>query len=203
MRGPDAAALAIVVAPFLPLGVTAHDIAEILGAIAWPVAVVAVVVMLRPALLDILRHLQRLRFRGLEAVFGEELAHVREIAEQAELVGVPLDQGLTDEQSEKFMRLAQISPRSAVIEAWGALEADARAIVQRLHPRRPLTSAVIAETLADTGVLDPEGAKAYYLLWSLRNQAAHEQQLPITTDEAIEYANLTRGLAHSLKAHGA
>jgi hypothetical protein len=176
-------------------------ISNLVGALAWPIGVVAVVAMLRPALLDLLGHLRSVRFRGIEAVFGEELARARDIVERADLAGVPLDEGLSDEQSEKLLRLAKISPRSAVIEAWGLLEAEARAIIETHRPRQttvPLTAATIGDSLAELGILDSESSQAYFILRTLRNQAIHEPHLEITTDEAVEYANLSRGLAHRL-----
>ncbi len=182
---------------------TSTLISNLVGSLAWPAGLVAVVAMLRPALLDLLGQLRSVRFRGIEAVFGEELARARDIAERADLVGVPLDEGLSDEQSDNLLRLAEISPRSAVIEAWGILETQARTVVEMRRPRRsaaPLAAAALGDALTELGILDAESSQAYYILRSLRNQAVHEPHLEITTDEAVEYANLARGLAHSLEA---
>lgn len=152
-----------------------------------------VVVILRPALLDLLGQLRRIRFRGVEAVFGEELARVRQLAELRDGPGVPLDEGLSAEDSTKLLRLAEISPRAAVLESWGILESDIREALGTEATNTPVVA--LGDALQQRGLVDPDSLQMFHMLRGLRNQAVHETDIGITTDQAIEYANLARDLS--------
>ena len=132
-------------------------------------------------------------------MFGEELARVRQIAELRDGPGVPLDEGLSAEDSSKLLRLAEISPRSAVLEAWGILEAEIR---ETLGDRGVDSAGVPAVNLGDAlqerGLVDADSLQMFHMLRGLRNQAVHETDIGISTDQAIEYANLARDLAASI-----
>jgi hypothetical protein len=178
-------------------------ISHLVGSLAWPIAAIVGLAMVRPAILNLLPKMRTLRFRDLEATFGQELARVRQIVESSEDPGVPLDAGLSSEEAQNFLRLAEISPRAAVIEAWGLLESQARSIVEARRPRRsarPLSAASLGDTLLELGLLDQDGVQAWDALRSLRNQAAHEP-LEITTDQGVEFGNLARSLATTLEEH--
>ena len=187
---------------------TVHDstlTAQLVSSLAWPVAAVVIVAMLRPALLTVLAQLRRVRVSGVEAEFGQELARVRDIAESADLTTVPLDAGLTTEDSAKLLQLAAVSPRSAVIEAWGVLEAEARAAVDARHragTEKRLSAVETGRALRDLNLLDEEAAHVFDILRGLRNQVVHEPQLDVTANDAVEFANLARQLSHRLETRG-
>jgi hypothetical protein len=195
-RGRGACALGSMDTPTL--------ISNLTKAVAWPAGVVAAVAMLRPALVERLNHLTALRFRGIEAEFGDELARARQSVEDADLAAVPRDAGLTEGESDRFLRLAEVSPRAAVTEAWGLFEAEARDLVEKRRPRRtttPMAASSLGDALRELGILDAASAQTFYLLRDLRNQAVHEPQIVVTTENAVEYGNLTRALAAQLNRH--
>ena len=53
-------------------------LASIIGSLAWPLALVVIVLILRRQLVDILRRLKRLKYGEAEAEFGEKLEEVEE-----------------------------------------------------------------------------------------------------------------------------
>lgn len=165
---------------------------KIAEALAWPVAAAALVFLLRPEIKTLLSFLKRLKAGPLEAEFEREVKELRTEAE-VDLPPAPLPPAVSPEK-QKLLLLAQINPRSAILEAWQGIEFA----LQRLISQRGLTSTSketysqmgIVRALTRAQVLNPEAMTLYHNLRALRNQAAHVNDFSPTYDSALNYIEL-------------
>jgi len=160
-------------------------IAEMTKALAWPLAVVGLVLLLRRPLSQLIPLLQRLRYGGLELDFGRR---VRELAAVAEGQLPARDE--SPAASEAYVaRLARLSPRAVVVEAWlrveeAALEAGQKAglgLTSR-ELRQPL---LLGQALEDAGLMDEQQMEIFHRLRNLRNAAAHASDFELEPEAAL------------------
>jgi hypothetical protein len=167
--------------------------------------VVAVLVLvLRKPLRDLLPLLQHLKYRDLELDFGSSVEEVKEELEE-ELPAGAIPQFSVAELGS-MQRLAEISPRSAVLEAWREVERAALEASQppagRLYPYKSLTFQAF-KNLERNEALDKKVLGVLRDLRGLRNQAAHAPDFALTKESALEYAASAKRLARYLKGlHG-
>jgi hypothetical protein len=178
-------------------------VASLVHSLAWPAGVVVVVLVLRrPIGLAISQGLRRLRIGPVEAEFDHELAEVRqELRRSPELTAAdatPLAAGL----SEELARLAEASPRAAVLEAYARIEAR---LVDLLDSAgAPPSSAVGGRALAQLahshGLISDETLSAVDGLSVLRNLAAHSPSDDIGVSRARDYLALADAVLYALRA---
>src|ERR1017187_6632289 len=91
-------------------------IASLIGSLAWPAAMVLVVLLLRRAIFRVLPRLRRLKYGDAEAEFGEKLAQVEEeIAELPAPTSLPKK---VDPTEQRLVDMGDFSHNSAVFVAW-------------------------------------------------------------------------------------
>lgn len=172
---------------------------KIIEALAWPVASIIILALLRKQVTGLLPLLKRVKAGPLEAEFERELKELRNESQQAS------PQQATDTLSpreEKLYKLAEINPRSAILEAWQHVEVASRKRVLELglHEAgpegRPLQDAYRA--LAKAHVLNAEGLALFHELRALRNQAAHLDDFNPSKPAAIDYIGLSKKLIAQL-----
>lgn len=176
--------------------------AEVIKAIAWPVTVLIIFLILRPRLMALVPLIQRLRFQGVEVDFSRQ---VQELALEVRSKLPPLPDG-TDTQRplrDHWMEVSQFSPRAVVLEAWLQVEKAAVEAIRRhgvemksTDLRSPL---ILGQGLEQAGILGDETAVIYHQLRNLRNAAAHASDFSFTADSAIEYADLATRLTLYLR----
>ena len=164
-------------------------LSNVIGAFAWPAALVVSVVLLRPALLALLPVLRQVKGFGIEASFGRELEEVRLVAEESSALQPATTK--SERVANGARQLAEVSPRSAVLESWRDL---AEAIESAGPPpdinRHKPSMAAASRRLLEDGIIDDAGFQIVTMLRSLRNRAAHERDFDIRQSDAIEYALL-------------
>lgn len=179
-------------------------IAEIVKAVAWPVACVTIVLIFRAPLLRLLPTLARIKFRDFELEFNKELEASRRLAEKARLPPVPepiiVEEFRFNELAPpgSLARLAETSPKTAITEAWRFLE---QAIHERVRAsglkpdRNPMQ---LIEQLRTLNVLEAEGLQLLRNLRDLRNRAAHVGDLLVTSEQAVDFVQLASRLSAAL-----
>ena len=193
-------------------------VASLVHSLAWPAgAVVIVTILRRPIGAALGRGVRRVRAGPLEVEFDHELAVVREelrrIPELAEATPPPLLQGSL---VEELSRLAEASPRAAVLEAFGRIEAR---LADMLFPQGPESAGDLARWLMglgggssgrllarqahDRGLISDETLAAVEGLSVLRNLAAHSPTDTISVDRARDYLALADAVLYALKAKSA
>ena len=104
---------------------------NIINSLAWPIALLVAVLLLRKPLLELFPFIQKLKYKEIEIEFGQRVREVgQELAE--ELAPIGPEQELTRTEEDALARLAEISPRSAIIEAWRGVELEALNTAKRL-----------------------------------------------------------------------
>ena len=183
-------------------------IAELAKAFAWPVCVVILAYLFRHSFQALLPTIKKLKYKEFEADFTKNLEQA-EI--EAQKVSLPTSDeaqqvvvGLREPAVDKYRRLADVSPRAAVIEAWRDVELALSAVATGYDyddpqfDRYPNIGYVISR-LMDEGKLDESARHFLDQLRHLRNQAAHARDVDLNADEAFQFALLAMRIVARVK----
>jgi hypothetical protein len=102
-------------------------ISNVIDAVAWPAAIVILFLALRRPFSNLIPLVTSLKYKDLELQFGSKLRHIEEakLPEGREAATPPAE-------SERMRRLAEISPRAAVLESWINIELAALSAARAL-----------------------------------------------------------------------
>ena len=178
-------------------------VAAMTAALAWPIALIVVFLVLRRHLLARMPDLESLEWKDFRFRFGrrvhEVAAEARESRVQAEAEGTPPLDG-----EGHRLQLAEISPRAAILEAWIELEGAAAIALRRKGtsmPRQELQQpSRLADALITTGLLAPTQAGVLSDLRRLRNAAAHASDPKITVETAREFVGIAGAFERLIRA---
>lgn len=160
--------------------------------------------------------LRRVKWRELEAEFGAGLDRARDLVEAQVALEPPPAEGeelssptlfsptFPIETRDIILKLAALSPRLVVIEAWRDVEVAAGELVRRRSEtgrQTPLPTEAF-QRLIGAGVLAPLDYDVLMALRQLRNQAVHEERFEISIEEALEYAVMAHSVAARLRRLG-
>jgi hypothetical protein len=170
-------------------------VSEMAKALAWPVTVLLILLLIRRPLLEYIPFVRRLRYGDLELDFEREVVQLSAKASRA----LPSSEGARP----RLTQTAYISPRAAVLEAWLELEAVAMEASKRhglaLTSREMRSPLELGQALEKAGVLSGEKLEIYHRLRNLRNAAAHATHFAFDPEVAIEYADLADRLVQHLR----
>jgi uncharacterized protein YutE (UPF0331/DUF86 family) len=173
--------------------------ASMVGSLAWPVVVVALLVLLRKHLASMAERLEELTLPGgAKAKFDRQLDAART---ESEKIIVP-EAAKTEKPSITLSDEAQLAnkfPEAAVSEAFRHLEVLIQLI--KLHmPMLPIraTSLSIVQTLLDLHKINENEYELYKSLREARNSAVHARTR-LTPGEAFEYQQRADIMAKVLK----
>ncbi len=173
-------------------------VAALVDSLAWPAALVTVLVLFRRPLRALLPNLNRLRYKGLEVEFGQELAAVRQqIKPATDAKKLQADQ----EAADYYRAVGETSPRTAIIEAWIGMETSAISSVRTLDlipPDGAVPFPKLLTALRHGELLSERGAQALGRLRNLRNAAAHDPDLEIGEEAVDEFIELTRSIGEKI-----
>ncbi|MBI2361382.1 MAG: hypothetical protein HYV04_21145 [Deltaproteobacteria bacterium] len=167
-------------------------IAELFKALTWPVVVVAVVLLLRREIRNLLPFLKRLKAGPVEAEFDREVQEIKSGVE-TQLPSIPPSVTTSPEQ-QKLLQLAEVNPRSAIIEAWRGLEFAARKLLESQDPSLTLPEfqppIALRRALNRLEVLTRDEMGLFNDLRSLRNQAVHQDNFAPSYESVLNYIDL-------------
>ena len=171
-------------------------ISDIIYSLSWPAAIVICVLLLKKPFLSILSGLKTFKGLGLELSFSEK---IDEIASQ-EKHYEPQHIALTESQ-QHLIKLTEVSPRAAIIEAWIDLESAAQDLLQArgitTSKKSPVSTAnLLSEFFPEERWI----VHNFHEMRSLRNMAAHSSDLQVTPAESYEYVKATNRLASYLRS---
>lgn len=176
--------------------------AEVIKALAWPLTVLIIFLVLRKPLSNLLPLLQRLRYKELEIDFGKRIQELA-VEVKKELPDTPEAESRALQRKEQLEDLAQVSPRAAILEAWLELEQVAVEATKRhglnLTSRERKTPILLERALQENEVLDESKRTIFGRLRNLRNAAVHASDFSFDPDSAIEYADSALRLAEYLR----
>lgn len=185
-------------------------VASLVQSLAWPAAVVLIVLAFRQSLAKLIPGLHRLKYKDVELEFGRQLQEVRQelgptptqpalpAPAESGRAALPEPKGTT----RYYQSLAEISPRAAILEAWLDFELAANAAVESIQPStkgRPLSMPRLFSVLAEADLLSSSEVDALTRLRALRNQVVHGPEPDLSADIIAEYALLLRRITDDLQ----
>ncbi|MCJ7525659.1 MAG: hypothetical protein MUP71_10640 [Candidatus Aminicenantes bacterium] len=178
-------------------------IASLFKAIAWPCAAVAIVLMLRRTLNQILPDLKRLRIKNIELEFESQVAKAKAEIESTTTQKVFLENSMQHKNEiEYYKSLAEVSPRAAVLEAWHPFEMEASKIAETIgiaKPGVPLQMPQLIEGLKREGILKDDEAKAVTRLRAVRNEVVHGPSINLPVKSIAEFSVVLQELTHAMR----
>src|SRR4051794_33098868 len=147
-------------------------IAALVGSVAWPLAIVGAAIALRRPFQQLLTYMTKLKYGDLELSFDRNIQRL----ELKAAASLPTDAELSRPQpaiSPEIARLAEESPRAAIIEAWVRLSNAAVGALKQRGATVPKGKFVapgqIEKTLAEAGLLNVAELALLRQLRSMRN----------------------------------
>ncbi|WP_370978762.1 hypothetical protein [Agaribacterium sp. ZY112] len=164
---------------------------EIIKALAWPVAVIWMSFIFRAEVRALLGRVSSFKYKGVEASFGKSLEKAESDAKSIESPAQSQIEESENSQVEQLLRISEVSPRAAVVEAWTLIETAAMkhglvagATIQRTNPR------MILSHLEASGKFSPESIHLINELRQIRNKASHLPDFAVTQSDAERYLEL-------------
>ena len=167
-------------------------IVNLLVGIAWPVAVVWIAYLFKGELRSLLHRMSQLKYKDVEAKFeiGLAEAEAKILSIEDAAPQLPQRPEITS-KLESLRRIADVSPRAAIMEAWVLVEDAAGrsgfvqgAAIPRVNPH------LFVEELVRLGKLPKGSDSVLDQMRKLRNQAAHLPDFSLNQDEADRYLQL-------------
>lgn len=168
--------------------------AATVNSLAWPIAVVVIVILLWKEVANLLARITKIRHKDSEIDLAREVEAAASSADKA-LGGVA--EASSYSEQERINRLAEDSPRGAILDAWLSVE-EAMTDYEKRHgiehanshapPYRRIQS--IQWNNLDAPTLGQGVLQMLDKLRRIRNDAVHTTDSDITPDTARDYAAL-------------
>ena len=167
------------------------SLVKLIVGIAWPVAVVWVAYLFKGELRSLMHRISQIKYKDAEANFASDLAQAETKALSIPQVPANAPQSEISSKLDSLRRIADVSPRAAIMEAWVLVEDSAAksghvqgTAVPRVNARS------FVEDLISRGKLPAESGPLIDQMRKLRNQATHLPDFVISHDEADRYLQL-------------
>lgn len=176
---------------------------EIINSLAWPAVTLLSVISLKDKVGDLLPRLKKLKHKDTELEFIEG---VTELAKEAITIQTPeIESDQTKMDRAVLQRLANISPRAAVIEAYRIVEIAGVKAIEEFYPElkgHDVRSQVQVSKMLRDKILTPERYQQLRELLMLRNKAAHDERFSLTGSPIQAYIDIALSLSSELeRAH--
>ncbi|MGP2445635.1 DUF4145 domain-containing protein [Pantoea ananatis] len=169
--------------------------AELVSALAWPLAFVWFVNRYGNDVKELILRLSRVKFGNAEAEFNLGLRDAEELASVSPLIetsaNLPEEKIEFSKRMEQLERIADVSPRAAIMESWLLIEEAAEKAGFIQGASIPRTNPLLfIDWLLTQGQIDKSTANLVYQMRKLRNAAAHLRDFELTKDEAERYLKI-------------
>lgn len=178
-------------------------ISEVIGHIAWPVTAIIAFFILKKHIAALSPFVERFKYKDFEVEFRKS---IQELTEQSRIALPARD---NDEKTaiptNRLYALAEISPRSAILEAWLQIESAA---AEAIHTREPtieynkvagISPLRLGEQLNRREIINSKQLEIFHRLRELRNKAVHIRDETFPLDEVLEYIVLATALASQIR----
>lgn len=181
-------------------------IAAIVAALAWPIGLVLTAAVLRQPIRELVAILTRLKYGDLELSFGEKsLKRLEKRAAEA-IPPAPTTTVPALSISSELAKLAETSPRAAIIEAWIRVSNAAVAALKARGHAFPKGKFVppgsIEKALSDAGILNNDQLGLLRQLRDMRNTAVHGTGFRGDAGAALQFIATASRLADHLERQG-
>lgn len=171
----------------------------------WPITTIWLGYIFKGEVRALLGRITQFKYKDVEANFDKQLV-------QAELEATKLKSSLPKEweqatlrgvltQYEQLKRIAQASPRAAIIEAWLDVEVAVCAAAKKagLEVKFNFNTYELANKLASLDVIPKETLSVFNSLRKLRNQTTHLPDFTLSQEEADRYLDLALKVANTFR----
>jgi hypothetical protein len=178
-------------------------IASLASSLAWPLVVLAIAVLFRVKIAELLSGgITRLKAGPIEVEWERTLSEARVELDQPGVLSLDTAE-VPGPVSKELADLARVSPVAAVIEGYARVE---RALQESLadvddDAKLRVGGAGLARLAAQHGRINDETARAIEGLTVLRNLAAHGRAGGTTSDRATDYLALIDAVLFVLRPH--
>lgn len=171
-------------------------ISSLVNSLAWPVAIVVIIFLLKSPIQRLILNLSRFKFNELEMDFAAALEEVKEI--------MPVKTDVQIEKDPNIIEMAKLNPSSAILISFNKIEHELAEVIKRLaiSPDYPGDNSVHKNIKLISSYTDINEDTLEILndLRHLRNIAAHSNpNNNITYTDAIKFYNLSESLIVELK----
>jgi hypothetical protein len=168
---------------------------QLVTGLAWPIVVVWVAYLFKHELTALIARISRFKYKDFEFEIGLAKAEEQVTIIQRTNQIPQLPDPATLRTFEQLRRIAEVSPRAAVIEAWNMVEeAAGRSGFVQGADRPRVNAPLFIDRLVRTGKLPPGSGELIQEMRNLRNRAAHGiLALPedtLTKEDADRYLEL-------------
>ena len=179
-------------------------IANVIGSLAWPVTVGAVVYVLLHNGRKIALFVKSIKYKDIEVTLRDDFEKATTIAEgiratlpapkEPAAIAAPL-------ADDELMRIAAIDPGLAVLRSWQKLEAKITQLIQHNGLMRYVTPQKFIQRLLHLEKLTSQDLELYNRLRSIRNEVVHgnDQKRTLSLAEVAEYDSLVDTLVERLE----
>jgi hypothetical protein len=184
-----------------------EQLVKFIEAIAWPFAIIWLAYMFRREVRQLLGRMSTFKYKDMEANFEKELLKAETEAKKITTIEGKTWEDATARavttQFEQFQRIAEISPRAAILESWLDVEVAIMAAAEKagLEVKAPVNITQLAKHLFAMGAINNEVVPVFQSIRNLRNQAAHMAEFTLSYEEAIKYLNLALGVANTFRRY--
>jgi len=163
---------------------------DIIKAIAWPASIIWLGYIFRNEVRQLLGRMSKFKYKDIEADFEKDLDSAETSAQS-----IKAPKSKTSEETltykEQLLRIAEISPRAAIVEAWTLIEMAAHKSGLVHGTTIPRTSPkLIIEVLSASEKLTKDSIMLIENLRRMRNKATHMPDFAISQTEAERYLGL-------------
>jgi hypothetical protein len=177
-------------------------ISSIIKSLAWPSAILTMVILLKQPIIKILSNLNRVTYNNLEMDFNNKLEEIETTLENKQL---PENNNQFNNKDKEIITVAQISPAASITMSWSMVEKEIMNTVKRIavSPDYPPYNSPLKniQLLKDAGTIDLDTLKSLNELREIRNKAVHGHlsDVNVTYLEAIKYYDLSKKVTRILR----
>jgi len=172
-------------------------IAQIVSALAWPLAIVAIFTLFRGKIGRFIDRINRLKYGETELEFAQSVSEIS--SEKIHLARGHYKSAELNEKSIELSKVADIDPRAAILTAYAYLEGTVKSAVTDPDLKDKSISAIINSLVGKP--LMGSHLNQFIELRRLRNKVAHADQFEMTGMLVQEYIDICLSLADVLKQH--
>lgn len=173
-----------------------EDVTTLISALAWPVTVLILVFFFRREFRFAASRLSTLKYKDFQADFERDLVRL-----EGEVKSLPPTHTSNDVQPstkqtqselsnyQQLLRIAEISPRAAITEAWRDIELATKAATDAygISVGGQIAGVKAIRALVQQGLLPEDVIRVYERMRVLRSKAAHANDFLIDQEEAERY----------------
>ncbi len=184
-------------------------VASLIGSLAWPALVLALVLVFRASLRNLLAGdglVKRWKAgpSGLEVEFKEIIPEIRQDVQKDKVASRESAARVPNGFREEMLELARISPRAGILEAFSRVEAQLHRLLTEaavsVNEFANASARTLAAEAAKKGLISDGSFTAIAGLSVLRNLAAHSREADsLSLERATEFIDLADAVLYTIR----